>query len=95
MVVEPVATTDLLLTEDNEASLFDLFLKLTLESVEQVEEDELEQLDDEEELEAEEEEEDAENVEEVESLAGDSHWFFLERGKVPGGPIIGGASRCG
>ena len=94
MVVEPVATTDLLLTEDNEASLFDLFLKLTLESVEQVEE-ELEQLDDEEELEAEEEEEDAENVEVVESLAGDSHWFFLERGKVPGGPIIGGASRCG
>jgi hypothetical protein len=94
MVVEPVATTDLLLTEDNEVSLFDLFLKLTLESVEQVEE-ELEQLDDDEELEAEEEEEEAENVEEVESLAGDSHWFFLERGKVPGGPIIGGASRCG
>jgi hypothetical protein len=64
----------------------DRFRKLSLEGVELAEEDEL-QLDDEEEEEVE------DRVDEVESLEGDSHGFFLTRGKVPGGPIIGGASR--
>jgi hypothetical protein len=74
------------LNEFNDTSEFDLFRALTLERVEQedeqVEEDELE------------EEGVSDIVDEVESLEGDSHGFFLTRGNVPGGPIMGGASRC-
>ena len=87
----PVVTTDLDLYELTEASLFDLFLRLTFEMVEQVDE----QLDEEED-DAVDDDEDVEDVsdlvDEVEFLEGDSHWFFLTRGNVPGGPMRGGAS---
>ena len=87
---KPAATADLEWMEWTDASLLDLFLTLTLDRVEQDDDD-----DDDEQLDDDDLDEEGvrETVDEVESFEGDSHWFFLTRGNVPGGPIMGGASR--
>ena len=82
MKIKPVATNDFDCIKLSDVSLLDLFLYINLDIVEL----------DEEQIEKDEEEEE-ETVELVENLVGDSQWFFLTRGKVPGGPIIGGTSR--